>query len=78
MDESVELLARSATKLERMNMRGCKKITTGCYNHIPIYLERRRHREEDGSLLEEDETLGSCSRKKGDNLFYFCQGKRKR
>ena len=56
MDESVELLARSATKLERMNMRGCKKITTGCYNHIPIYLERRRHREEDSSLFVGDET----------------------
>ena len=81
-DESVELLARSATKLERINMRGCKKITTGCYNHIPIYLERRRqNREDDSSLLEGDETLVSRSGKKGDNLFYFCrgnQGKRKR
>ena len=82
-DESVELLARSATKLERLNMRGCKKVTAGCYNHIPIYLERRRqNREDDSRLLEEDETLrSSCSRKKGDNLFYFCQGnqgKRKR
>lgn len=78
-DESVELLARSTTKLERLSMRGCKKITAGCYNHIPIYLERRRHREDqDSSLLEGDETLRSCSRKKGDNLFYFCQGKRKR
>jgi len=81
-DESVELLARSATKLERLNMRGCKKVTAGCYNNIPIYLERRRrHREDDSSLLEEDETLRSRSGKKGDNLFYFCQGnqgKRKR
>jgi len=70
-DESVESLARSATKLERLNMRGCKKITAGCYNNIPIYLERRRqNREDDSSLLEEDETLRS--RSKGN------QGKRKR
>jgi len=73
-DESVELLARSATKLERLNMRGCKKIAVSCYNSVPVYLERRRRREEDGSVLEEGEAFRTCSRK-GDNLFYFCQSK---
>ena len=70
-DEAVELLARNATNLERLNMRGCKGISASCYNHIPVYLARRHQREEDGSVLEEDESFRSCSRK-GDNLFYFC------
>lgn len=73
-DESVELLAKSAQMLERLNMRGCKKIAARCYNYIPVYLERRRRREEDGSVLEEDESFRTCSRK-GDNLFYFSQKK---
>ena len=68
--EAVELLARSAPKLERLNMRGCKKIATSCYNYIPVYLERRRQGGEDWS--EEDSSFRTCSRK-GDNLFYFCQ-----
>ena len=73
-DESVETLARKSPSLERLNLRGCKKVSSSCYNHIPVYLERRRRRVEDGKMLELDESFRSCSRK-GDNLFYFCQKK---
>ena len=73
-DEVVEKLAKNASSLERLNLRGCKKVSSSCYNHIPVYLERRRRRKEEGKILEEDESFRSCSRK-GDNLFYFCQKK---
>ena len=74
-DESVETLAKNSPSLERLNLRGCKKVSSSCYNHIPVYLERRRRRvAEDGKMLELDESFRSCSRK-GDNLFYLCQKK---
>ena len=73
-DAAVEMLAKNAPSLERLNLRGCKKVSSSCYNHIPVYLERRRRREDEGKMLEEDESFRSCSRK-GDNLFYFCQKK---
>lgn len=71
-DKAVETLAKNAPSLERFNLRGCKKVSSSCYNHIPVYLERRRRREDEGKMLEEDESFRSCSRK-GDNLFYFCK-----
>ena len=73
-DNSVETLAKNSPSLERLNLRGCKKVSSSCYNHIPVYLERRRRRVEDGKMLEADESFRSCLRK-GDNLFYFCQKK---
>ena len=73
-DESVETLAKKSPSLERLNLRGCKKVSSSCYNHIPVYLERRRRRVEDSKMLELDESFRSCSRK-GDNLFYLCQKK---
>lgn len=77
-DEAVECLAKSAPNLERFNLRGCKSITTSCYNRMPVYLERRRRRRKENEAENEatyDEDLfGKCARK-GDNLFYFCQNK---
>lgn len=73
-DKAVEALAKNASSLERLNLRGCKKVSSSCYNHVPVYLERRRRREGEGKILEEDESYRSCTRK-GDNLFYFCQKK---
>ena len=68
-DAAVEALVQAAPKLERLNLRGCRSVSVGCYNHVPILLEKRRK-----GLDQNDATTdhpGAHQKRKGDNVFFF-------
>lgn len=68
-DEAVASLIQSTTKLERFNLRGCSKISSQCYNEVPLYLSKRLQGEDDSFRLSDVYT--SRKKRKGDNLFLF-------
>jgi hypothetical protein len=74
-DAAVQLIATKATHLQRMNLRGCRSISTACYNEVPIALEKRLLNKELGRNIPIDDILkrsrASSLRAKGDNIFFF-------
>ena len=40
-DTAVDALVQGASKLERFNLRGCKKVSVECYNKVPVLLLKR-------------------------------------
>ncbi|CAB9523194.1 expressed unknown protein [Seminavis robusta] len=75
-DDGINPLVANAVHLERLNLRGCRNVSSQCYNDTPIRLQQRRR--QDGSTtssksgfaegLSTTNTATSGSRK-GDNLF---------
>ena len=76
-DISIEKLVNTCIRLERCNLRGCKNISTECYNQTPIYLKQRQDSGGSKSLFSFDNgsshtgTNNGSKRRKGDNVFYF-------
>jgi hypothetical protein len=64
-DTALGALVQSASKLERINLRGCTKVSVECYNKLPVLLLNRTSGTVDGQ--------SSTDRKarKGDNIFSF-------
>jgi hypothetical protein len=64
-DTALGALVQSASKLERINLRGCTKVSVECYNKLPVLLLNRMSGTVDGQ--------SSTDRKarKGDNIFSF-------
>lgn len=69
-DTSVEVLIQSASKLERLNLRGCKKVSVECYNKVPVLL---MNRQSGVSGCDSGRLQSNPGRKarKGDNVFSF-------
>jgi len=87
-DEAVEGLVNRAKKLERCNLRGCKGISSSCYNNVPIYLLKRNNKPHskgdnrggehdvagDFIVSSDSYTPGNKKkRRKGDNIFFFAK-----
>ena len=73
-DTPVRMLASKAARLQRLNLRGCRSISTACYNEVPIALEKRRLKRERGEIPMAhilEQSSRSSMRAKGDNIFFF-------
>jgi hypothetical protein len=70
-DKAVESLIQSTTILERLNLRGCSKISSQCYNEVPFYLSKRLQGEVETKPFRLSDVYTSRKRRKGDNLFLF-------
>lgn len=72
-DAPCEALVDAAPRLERLNLRACSNVSAGIYNGTPITLSQRISGR-DVSLSSEyaDDLTRTRSRRKGDNMFFFC------
>jgi hypothetical protein len=64
-DTALGALVQSASKLERLNLRGCKKVSVECYNKLPVLLKNRMSGTVDGQSSSDRKA------RKGDNNFSF-------
>mmetsp|Transcript_1266 Transcript_1266/g.2326 ORF Transcript_1266/g.2326 Transcript_1266/m.2326 type:complete len:426 (-) Transcript_1266:266-1543(-) len=64
-DTALGALVQSASKLERFNLRGCKKVSVECYNKLPVLLKNRMSGTVDGQSSSDRKA------RKGDNIFFF-------
>ena len=71
-DKSVLALVKSATHLERVNLRGCQGISVACYNQVPLLL--RGSLKDCKSETTEDTLSSSSLKRKGDNIFHLLEG----
>ena len=75
-DEGVSALMSAAHNLERINLRGCRGVSSTCYNTVPLSLQKRRRNE----LVDATAVVvasGDDRQRKGDNLFYLVEAERK-
>lgn len=81
-DAGVETLVTSAARLQRINLRGCRAVSTGCYNQTPVTLLQRSRADSDsgggGGATGGAHASGSSRAsppsklaRKGDNISFF-------
>jgi hypothetical protein len=68
-DDSVEALVNAASRLQRLNLRACGRVSANCYNAVPLELEDRRANPD--SSRPPFSVNRSCQKRKGDNIFFF-------
>jgi hypothetical protein len=74
-DESVMTLVQKSLKLERFNLRGCRGVSSECYNNTPIIIMQQRKVATvplGGSNVGiQSKATANYKKRKGDNLFFF-------